>query len=56
MHIGTIHGDLSVRLDHEDNTIEDIQHWLLANKLNASVSGPTIKAVVKRTSQSKRRK
>ena len=56
MHFGTIHGDLSVRLDSEDNTIEDIQQWLHANDLNASVSKPTLKAVIKRVSENKRRK
>ena len=55
-HFGTIHGDLSVRLDEEDNTIEDIQHWLTANKLTASVSGPGFLDVVKRASEGRRKK
>ena len=55
-HFGTIHGDLSVRLDNEDNTIEDIQRWLAANKLNASVSEPYFMGVVKRASENRRKK
>ena len=56
MHFGTIHGDLSVRLDNEDNTIEDIEHWLTTNKLTASVSGTGFLDVVKRASEGRRKK
>ena len=56
MHFGTIHGELSVRLDDKGNTIEDIQHWLTTNKLTASVSGPGFMGVVKRASENRRKK
>ena len=46
MHFGTKHGDMSVRMVYNDDTIDDINAWLVANDLKGPVSPEAVKTVL----------
>ena len=46
MHFGTKHGDLSVCFRDAETAIQDIQNWIIRNKLQASPSSEAWKKVI----------
>ena len=52
MHFGTKHGDMTVRMDYNEDTIDDINKWLKENDLRAPVSDTAVRETLRSRLQS----